>query len=265
MGIRDFVGHAMLDNDKLHFGATPDTTAQEAWLVTLSAPLSAFNGDHVNAVGTGKSGDDLREGVAQVWGVSDRASFEDKAKWLTQEGQRGSYAALWQAIAAVDNAVQTTHPVLRGLVDTTFPAFFQIKARKSLDYKALAAQSGHSFTDVAQLVTHSRSWVDELRKHFKVQPAQIANLVAWDAVRLASLSRWAVQLGFIGRTEFAGFAGGLKKQVQEAYTDWSQVSAAYIAGGLIWRYSSEREEHLLRTNRMLLSDARSPYRSIAFR
>jgi hypothetical protein len=47
--------------------------------------------------------------------------------------------------------------------------------------------------------------------------------------------------------------------VQEAYTDWSQVSAAYIAAGLIWRYSSEREEHLLRTNRMLLKDARSPY------
>jgi hypothetical protein len=97
------------------------------------------------------------------------------------------------------------------------------------------------------------------------QPAQIANLVAWDAVRLVSLSRWAVQLGFIERAEFARFAGGLKQQVQQAYADWSQVSAAYIAGGLIWRYSSEREEHLLRTNRLLLSDARSPYRSTAFR
>jgi hypothetical protein len=42
------------------------------------------------------------------------------------------------------------------------------------------------------------------------------------------------------------------------------VSAAYIAGGLIWKYSDAREEHLLRTNRMLLSDARSPYRSVPF-
>jgi hypothetical protein len=74
-----------------------------------------------------------------------------------------------------------------------------------------------------------------------------------------------VQLGFIHRAEFAGFAGGLKQQVQQAYADWPQVSAAYIAGGLIWRYSDEREEHLLRTNRMLLKDARSPYRTTAFR
>jgi hypothetical protein len=265
MGIRDIIGHALLDNDKLHFDPAPDATAEEAWLVTLSAPLSAFNGDYVNSVPTGKDDDELREGIAQVWGVHDRASFEEKARWLVQEGQRTVYASVWQAIAAVDDAVQTTHPLLRALVDTSFPAFFQIKARKSLDYKALAAQSGHSFSEVSQLVTNSRSWVDELRKHFKVQPAQIASLVAWDAVRLASLSRWAVQLGFIDRAEFARFAGGLKPQVQQAYADWAQVSAAYIAGGLVWRYSDEREENLLRTNRLLLSDARSPYRSTALR
>jgi len=265
MGITDIVGHALMDNEKLHFHATPDTTPDEAWLVTLSAPLSAFNGDHVNAVATGKHDEDLREGIAQVWGVDDRASFEEKADWLVQEGQRSTYAPLWQSIAAVDDAVQTTHPLLRMLADGMFPAFFQIKARKSLDYKSLGAQSGHSVADLSQLVTGSRSWVDELRRHFKVQPAQIGNLVAWDAVRLASLTRWAVQLGYIDRAEFARFAGGLKQKVQHAYADWSQVSAAYIAGGLIWRYSNEREENLLRTNRLLLSDARSPYRSTAFR
>jgi hypothetical protein len=259
MGFKDFIGHAMLDNEKLHFGNAPDTTAQEAWLVTLSAPLSAFNGDFVNAVPTGKDNDALREGIAQVWDVDDRASFEQKAQWLVEEGQRADYAPVWQAVLAVDDAVRTTNPMVRMLVEGTFPAFFQIKARKSLDYKALSARSGRSVTELSQVVTLSRSWVEELRKHFKVEPSQLSNLVAWDAVRLASLSRWAVQLGFIDRAEFARFAGGLKRQVQEAYTDWSQVSAAYIAAGLIWRYSSEREEHLLRTNRMLLKDARSPY------
>jgi hypothetical protein len=73
------------------------------------------------------------------------------------------------------------------------------------------------------------------------------------------------KLGFIERGEFAGFAGALASQVREAYADWSQVSAAYIAAGLIWRCSEAREEHLLRTNRMLLSDARSPYRGVSFR
>jgi hypothetical protein len=34
MGFKDFVGHALLDNDKLHFGDAPGTTPAEAWLVT---------------------------------------------------------------------------------------------------------------------------------------------------------------------------------------------------------------------------------------
>jgi hypothetical protein len=154
--------------------------------------------------------------------------------------------------------------VLRMVMDAFFPSFFQIKARKSLDYRELAAQSGKSTQELAALMMGSPSWVEALRKHFHVSQAEVPSLVAWDAVRLASLSRWAVQLGYIERAEFAGFAGGLTRQVREAYSSWSQVSAAYIAGGLIWKYSDAREEHLLRTNRMLLNEARSPYRSVPF-
>ena len=265
MGIRDTLGHALLDNEKLHFSSAETLAAEEQWLVTLSAPLSAFNGDYVNAVATGKDDDALREGITEVWNVHDRDSFEQTAHWLAQEGQRSTYLSTWRAIAAIDEATQSTPAVLRLVMDAWFPAFFQIKARKSLDYRALAAESGRSVTDLTQLTAGSQSWVNNLRKHFKVSPPQITNLVAWDAVRLASLSRWAVQLGFIERAEFAVFAGALTAQVREAYADWSQVSAAYIAAGLIWRYSDAREEHLLRTNRMLLNDARSPYRSVPFR
>ena len=265
MGIRDTLGHALLDNDKLHFDTAETPSAEEQWLVTLSAPLSAFNGDYVNAVPTGKDNEELREGIEQVWNVRDRASFEQMAHWLAEEGQRSTYLSSWQAIAAIDTATQNTPAVLRMVMDAWFPAFFQIKARKSLDYRALASTTEHSVADLTQLMSGSQSWVNALRKHFNVSPPQISNLVAWDAVRLASLSRWAVQLGFIERGEFAGFAGALTSQVRQAYTDWSQVSAAYIAGGLIWRYSDAREEHLLRTNRLLLSDARSPYRSVPFR
>ncbi|WGT62444.1 DUF1266 domain-containing protein [Variovorax paradoxus] len=265
MGIRDTLGHALLDNEKLNFGTEESLTAEERWLVTLSAPLSAFNGDHVNALATGKDDEALREGISEVWNVHDRESFEQMAHWLAAEGQRSSYLSTWQAVGAIDAATQSTPAVLRLVMEACFPAFFQIKARKSLDYRALSADSGRPVSELSQLTMGSQSWVNALRKHFNVSPPQISNLVAWDAVRLASLSRWAVQLGFIGREEFTSFAGALNSQVREAYADWSQVSAAYIAAGLVWRYSDAREEHLLRTNRMLLSDPRSPYRSVPFR
>lgn len=264
MGMMDTLGHALMDNDKLHFDTAEVLTGQEQWLVTLSAPLSAFNGDFVNAVATGKDSDVLREGIADVWSVHDRASFEQTARWLVDEGQRSAYRPLWNAVAAIDTATRETPMLLRMAMEAFFPAFFQIKARKSLDYRQLAAQSGKSTQELSALMTGSPSWVEALRKHFQVSAADVPDLVAWDAVRLASLSRWAVQLGYIERAEFAGFAGGLATKVREAYSSWSQVSAAYIAGGLIWKYSDAREEHLLRTNRMLLSDARSPYRSVPF-
>lgn len=265
MGIRDRLGHALLDNEKLHVGPEEILTVEERWLVALSAPLSAFNGDYVNVVATGKDAETLREGIAEVWNVDDRQSFEQRARWLADEGQRSSYLSTWRAIAAVDAATQNTPTVVRLVMDAWFPAFFQIKARKSLDYRALSSESGRPVSELTQLVMRSQSWVGDLRKHIAASPTQISDLVAWDAVRLASLSRWAVQLGFIEREEFASFAGALSSRVRAAYTDWSQVSAAYIAAGLIWRYSDAREEHLLRTNRMLLEDARSPYLSIPFR
>jgi len=265
MGFKDTLGHALLDNDALHFSGDAQLTSEERWLVTLSAPLSAFNGDYVDAISTGKDDDALREGIAAVWGVHDRATFEQTATRLAETGQRSTYLSAWKAIGAIDDAVQATPALLRMAVDAFFPAFYQIKARKGLDYRALAAESGHTVPEVSQLMTGSQSWVQALRKHFHVAPSDISSLVAWDAVRLANLTRWAVQLGFIDRSEYTRFAGALAQEVRSAYAGWPQVSAAYIAAGLVWQSSDAREEHLLRTNRLLLSDARSPFRSVPFR
>ena len=264
MGIMDALGHTLMDNDALHFDSAAALSREEQKLVTLSAPLSAFNGDFVNNLATGKSNDALREGVAQVWNVHDRASFEEVAHRLAEEGQRSAYQPVWEAITATDEAVQTTHPLLKAAMESWFPAFFQIKARNNFDYRNMASQARALGINLPQLLIGSRGWLEAIRLRLHVQSAQIPNLVAWDAVRLASLSRWAVQLGFIDRVEFVDFAGALMPQVRKAYTAWPQVSAAYIAGGLIWNASEAREENLLRTNALLLSDVNSPYRTVAF-
>lgn len=264
MGIMDTLGHSLMDNDTLHVDSAAALSREEQRLVTLSAPLSTFNGDFVNSLASGKSDDALRDGVAQVWNVHDRASFESVAHRLAEEGQRSAYQPVWQAIVATDEAVQTTHPLLKAAMEAWFPAFFQIKARNNFDYRNLASEARTLGINLPQLLLASRSWLEAIRRQLHVQPAQIPNLVAWDAVRLASLSRWAVQLGFIDRTEFVDYAGVLMPQVRKAYTAWPQVSAAYIAGGLIWNGSEARQENLLRTNALLLSDANSPYRTVAF-
>src|ERR1700754_4089468 len=127
------LGHTLMDNDALHFDDAATLSRDEQRLVTLSAPLSAFNGDFVNSLATGKSDDELREGVAQVWNVHDRASFEEIAQWLAEGGQRSAYQPLWQAITATDAAAQTTPPLVKAAMEAWFPAFFQIKARNNFD------------------------------------------------------------------------------------------------------------------------------------
>lgn len=267
MGLMDQVGHALMDNDELHFAEEEGgaSSPEERWLVTLSAPLSAFNGNYVDAVETGQDPDALRDGIASMWGVSDRQSFEQTAQWLVEEGHRDKYRDLWQALQKVDAAHRSAPLLLRSVASLVFPGLFMLKLRNELNYQAFAQQTGKSVADIAALMSAYDDWMDDLRDPLGVQPAEIQDLVAWDAVRLASLTRWAVQLGYIERDEFERFASGLAGRVRTAYANWAQVSAAYVAGGLIWKYSDARQEALVRTNAMLLRDARSPYKRVPFR
>ncbi|CAN7562140.1 DUF1266 domain-containing protein [Variovorax sp. LjRoot290] len=262
MGLMDQIGHALMDNDELHFATESRCSPEERWLVALSAPLSAFNGNFVNAVETGQSPEALREGVAGMWGVQDRKSFEQTARWIVDEGHREKYRGVWHGLVKLDTAHRSAPLLLRSVASLVFPGLFMLKLRGELDYEAFANQTGKSVADIATLMGSYSDWMDDLRKPLGVQPAEITDLVAWDAVRLASLSRWAVDLGYIDRGEFTGFASGLAGPVRAAYGNWAQVSAAYVAAGLIWNYSEARQEALVRTNAMLFSDPRSPYKDL---
>ena len=264
MGILDSVGHAMMDNDELHFSPTPSEDQAERWLINLSAPLSAFNGDWLDDVHTGKDDEHIREGVQSMWNVRDRASFEETARWLTQEGHRGAYEPIWRAILSIDEVRRNTPGYLRALFSMTFPAYYQMKVSRQLDYELLSEASDKSIEEINNTLLSSDDLLSDLRDDLGVPPEQIKSLLAWDAVRLASLSRWAVQLGYIRPEEFARYAGGLTTQLRQTYGSWAQLSAAYVAAGFIWNPSESRRENLTRTNRMLLKEGKSPYRKVAW-
>ena len=267
MALLDGIAHALLDNDQLHFaGAAADLhDPDERWLVTLGAPLAAFNGDWLDSLPSRRDPATLADGVAGMWDVRDRASFEARAAWLRNEGQRTAYGAVWRSILAMDVVARSMHPLLRGLIDGIAPQFLEFKLDPRDGTRAVVAESGLSMKDVVETRQAARGWLPRIQGMLAVDPASVTSLVAWDAVRLASLARWAVSLGFIQRPEFAVVAGGLATAVRQAYAGWPQVSAAYIAAGLIWNHSDAREESLLRTNAMLLADPRSPYRTVPFR
>ena len=264
MGIMDAVGHMMMDNNELHFAPSAPQDMERRWLVTLSAPLSAFNGDWVDDVPTGKEDEIIREGVEEMWDVRDRGSFEETARWLTEQGHREAYAPVWRAMLAMDQVRRNTPAFMRALLSVTFPAYYQLKVSRQMNYQALQESTGKTVQELNEVMGGSGDLLDDLKNELAVPPEQITSLLAWDAVRLASLTRWAAQLGYIGADEFERYAGGLAQQVRATYTGWPQISAAYVAAGFIWQPSEARRENLTRTNRMLLKSAQSPYRQVAF-
>ena len=264
MGIMDTLGHALMDNDTLHFSDPPEQLApEERWLVALSSPLSAYNGDLIDAVTSRRDPKTQRKGLAEMWDVTDRTSFENTARWLVEEGHRGAYADIWSLLVKLDASVQSTHPVLRGILAMTFPSYHLIKLRKQLDYQALSASSGKSVEEVVRLVNTGADWVDGIRGLYGIQPGAIQSLLAWDAVRLVSLTRWALQLGYITTMEeFCTHAGALSAEVKRSYGDWRAFGAAFLAGALIWNDSDARCEAMMRTHRLLLKDPRSPFQTV---
>jgi hypothetical protein len=261
VSIIDTLGHAALDNKQLHFRGDVDLTDAESWLVALSAPLAAFNGSYVDALETRDDNDSLRQSVAQSWGVQDRTSFEGTVQWLVAEGHRDSYFKLWTAMRKMADIRRSASPVMRLFAG----GWVEARAHRAADAVGLAAQTGMEPREVAQRLAHSQHWVHDVDAALQMDTGTLRSLVAWDAVRLVNLSRWALQLGWINSTEFVSFAGRLSPSVREAYGAWSEVSAAYVVAGLVWSYSKAREEGLLRTAGLLGEDPRSPYLRLSFR
>lgn len=261
MGIIDTLGHAALDNRQLHFLGDVDLTEAERWLVTLSAPLAAFNGSYVDALQARDDNEFLRQSVAQSWDVEDRAGFEAAAQWLVVGGHRESYFKLWIAMRKMADIRRGANPLMRLFAG----GWVEARAHRAANAVGLAAQTGMAPREVAQRLADSQHWVHDVDAELQMDTGTLRSLVAWDAVRLVNLSRWALQLGWINRAAFVHHAGRLSQPVREAYGTWSEVSAAYVVAGLVWNYSKAREEGLLRTARLLSDDPRSPYLRLSFR
>lgn len=263
MSLLDTIGHALLDNSELHFDETPSgLSSSERWLVALSSPLSAFNGEYLDSLASRRDEQSLRKGVASMWNVHDRETFLYTARWLTEEGHRHAYAGLWKSLVSLDESIRATHPALRAVLSITFPGFYLAKLRAHCDYDALTRSSGKTLAQVSRIQAESQEWVGRIQPLYGIQPANVNSLLAWDVVRLVSLTRWAVELGYIDAAEFATYAGALTPQVRDTYAGWRPFGAAFFAGALLWSNSAARIENMVDTHRMLLTDRRSPYQTV---
>jgi len=249
----------------LRFGVVAPAAGPEGWLLAMAAPLSAFNGDIVDALGTGAEPPAARRRLVQLWDVQSRCDFEHAVRWLVDEGHRRVYDPLWRAILKADRSAGRLPPSLRRLLHRHAPGMLARVSARGVDCDRLAVRLEVGAAEVRRTLGAASSWLHELEAALGVPPATLRSLVAWDAVRLVGLVRLAVDAGLADRDEFARFAGGLAHQVQEAYRSWAHLGAAFVAAGLIRNPAPARRRRLLEGVRQLHADPRSPYRRMLCR
>lgn len=268
MGLLSEIAYESMDNKKLHYKANSTLTDETSWLITLSSVLSAFNGDYVNAVESGKDAEEIAEGVSNMWNIRDRESFLQVHSWLVTEGQRQEYQGKLEFVQFLHHETfEKGFPIVKAFGGNALFTLVNMRIfftnRDKL--KQFAGQLGVKDTDLNALLPVYQAWLEALDKANLGSVNEVRSLLAWDAVRLVNVCRWSLQLGYLQESEFLTYAGRLTEQVKQTYASWDDVILAYAVGGFIWNNEELRVKHLLRTLKMLKKDPESPIHKVAFR
>jgi hypothetical protein len=255
----------LMDASALRFDVNAPLSGPERWLMTLAAPVSVLHGDVIDSIPTGRSAEAMRRRLAQTSGIQDRAGFERAARWFAEGGDRRRYRVLWRLMLRMYETNARLPVAVRALLGPAAPALAQARLYRRSDYQLVAERLKMRADVVRRKLVASRSWVPQLEHALAIAPDDVQNLIAWGGARLVALSRWAVGAGYIDRSEFSKYAGGLGHQIRGAYRDWHEFSAAYVIGGLIWNDAMSRRVQLLGGVRLLNTHQRSPFRQVAYR
>ena len=243
----------------LLLGEPAQLSASELWLITLGAPLAVQRGDRLNQLHTGQSDEIISKAMAEYWDVGSRSDFTTTASWLIEAGQRSHYFSIWRAMCQVEERRHKPAGILH-----FFGAAHAEAKETGNAARALATRLGLDSDELFLQLRNSGDWIGDILERQTLHAKRVKGFAAWDAVRLITLCRWAVQLGLIAPEEFAGFASGLNHEVRICYNNWRDFSSAYVVAGLVDNYSADRSHTLRHIHKLLNKELSSPFQSIHF-
>lgn len=254
---------------------TGDTlTEDERWLIALGGFFSSLSGDYVNTMETGHDNKNIRLFLQRYWRISDRSVFEQTALRLTMGERRVLFLKRLKMLQRFFGFYDKSNIVVK-FVAKCSPMlaldWYQTKtkedlkafARSNLELDRLSRGNGKKSEELFRVLKEATQWrkdIVELGDY-----STISDLVAWDAVSLVSLARYATQIQLINREEFVKYAGAIKKQVQAAYNSWDEVGLAYVIGSLMYRCSETKSKVLVRAMTQYLENDHSLIQKIKFK
>lgn len=257
--------YSLWGNNRLHFAPSDLKNDKELWLVTLSAIFSSFSADNVNTIVSGQDNDVICYRLQETWSIDDRNSFDYQIQELVTQGYRVAYhpilLQLQKKVQLINRKLLIVHVALENLKSTK--AFYRLINKPSI--ADMGIDNGYKNHDgFYQLIKRIVKLDGEFKKYSLGSITEIDSLLAWDAIYLINICRWAVQVGYIERDEFLTYANSLTSQVKTTYSNWEQVVLAFIIGELIRQCSEQREKCLLETTHRFLTDPFSPVKKVPF-
>lgn len=249
-------------------------TEDERWLIALGGFFSSLSGDYVDAMSTGKDNKDIRLFLQDNWRISDRSLFEQTALRLTIGERRDLFCERLKMLQRFFGFYDKSNIIVKFVAKFSRVLaldWYQTKtkedlkafAKDSLELDRHARGNNKKSDELFHLLKEASQWRKEVASlgDFKT----INSLVAWDAVTLVSLTRYATQIQLIEREEFVRYAGAIKKQVQSVYNSWEDVGLAYVVGALLYKYSEDKSKVLTRTTKQYLQDGNALIKKIPFK
>ncbi len=256
-----------LDNKTLHYNHDENLMECDPWVMALVSILSAYNGDYINSIETRYSLPSIEDGLKVMWGITDRETFDVRAAGLIAANCSTDYQRSLTYIKSFVSCMNTANGFMQ-FVFKILPniSLIYYQAKNKADLNQIARELGSkNTTELCAMLTNALAWSKRLQDSGIGTLESSRSLLAWDAVRLANISRWSLHMNYIDYPTFEQNCNALKQRLQADYDSWQQVALDYIVAGLIWDGSEERATDLMRGAKLLLDDANAPINKTPFK
>jgi TPR repeat protein len=205
------------------------TTEQKQWGLATSALLTYRHDRELFAlscfVDTERSIDLEKRTLERWWGVSSREDILETMSWLKNGGHRAGYEK-------IRKDYETLGPKL-------------MKWRDTLSGKRVSSEYRYSVAFVEQ----------------NAERIGDKSLIGWDLMRLVSMARWGVTLGYLTEDEVWDWIMPSAQELQRTYGSWADMGEGYLDGRRFWSAQQTRKagDEFLRKAYWLNSSKYSPW------
>lgn len=205
--------------------------------LNVGAIIGEQNSFFVDSLQTGIEKGELKQRLAQFWGVVDGNSAREAIERML------SFAG------------------------TKLPdAVLEVRAADPQNWRAAAAAKLADHPDASETIDHLGQTINLLTKQGIVaNPPRPETAAGWDLGRAVFLARASFDLGYIDESKAWAYIDAAVREAQARFGDWQSLGNSYLIGRALWFGKNEMLESLIELGKGVMNDAKSPWQSVSLR